>query len=550
MRIGTRARLRLRLLVPVTLVASLALPMAAAAETEPTPDRQASIEVVSSFLAYAGHPFTVTGRLVSAGERSSPTNTLHVVRTVEGVTTALPDIITAEDGTFTLGDSYGKKGVGAYYRISWDGDDAHDPTSRILSVGFRPVPVTLSLQTAPASPKALDPVTFSGEVSFGAGEQVSSPVELSVHRGPPWDRVELPPVTTRPDGTFEFTDLGHGGSWIYEVTYPGDDAHESRTAIKGVDVRLLNVQVSVELAAGESVRWGLPSRYVGRVTALEGPPISEPLSVNVSSSGTCGGHQTSMAVQSKADGSFAADVLPGCPYDSTVTAQHLYDADRAFASGTSASAAVGTGVPSIYLRPDFAGDGPAARYGSPVTVETGVRWAVGRGLLEIYAKPYAQNKVLLKRVWLTDGQGPTFTYYPKRRTVLTAVYHGDERVVAGSKTQVLYVHPDLQVSVGGADALRDNWFLYRHRNDIPRVEARSKPAHPGLRLNVVLQKYINNSWRTVSSRWPRQDRGGEVETAYQGLDGKGNRYRVRTSWSGDADHVAATSYWVYFRFTA
>ncbi len=255
-------------------------------------------------------------------------------------------------------------------------------------------------------------MTFSGAVSFGADEQLSSPVQLTVHRGPPWDRVELPPVTTNPDGTFEFTDLGHGGSWIYEVTYPGDDAHESRSAIKVVNVRLLDVQVSVDLAAGQSVRWGLPSRYVGRVTALEGPPISEPLTVNVSSSGTCGGHQTSMAVKSAADGSFAADVLPGCPYDSTVKAEHLYDADRAFASGTSASTAVGTGLPSIYLRTYFAddGDAPSARYGGAVEFETGARWGIGRGLFEIYAKPYGQNKVLLKRVWLTDGLGPTFTY--------------------------------------------------------------------------------------------------------------------------------------------
>ncbi len=133
--------------------------------------------------------------------------------------------------------------------------------------------------------------------------------------------------------------------------------------------------------------------------------------------------------------------------------------------------------------------------------------------------------------------------------MFTAVYHGDDRVVAGSRSQVLYVHPDLSLTMGGWNSLKDNWWVYRHRNAIPWVEATSKPAHPGQRLSVVLQKYVSGSWRTVSSRSLPQDRTGEVETAYKGLQGKANRYRVRTSWSGDADHVAATSYWVYFRFT-
>ncbi len=143
------------------------------------------------------------------------------------------------------------------YRLWWDGDAAHDPTSRTFGVLFRPVPVTITLEAAPTSPTALDPVTITGVLGFGLSEQVSSPLTLTIVRRMSSDSsIELPPVTTDPDGTFEFTDMPHGGGWTYEVTFAGDDTHERRTAYKSISVRFLQAQVSVELAAGEIAALG------------------------------------------------------------------------------------------------------------------------------------------------------------------------------------------------------------------------------------------------------------------------------------------------------
>lgn len=542
-------RLIRRLMLPLVLVVALAAPIAADAETAP-PDRRAFIQVVTPTLVYAGHPFTFAGRLVSAVARLSPTSNLHVVRTIEGVNTAFPDVVTSEDGAFTFGDSYNKAGPPAYYRFSWDGDDAHDPTSRTFVVLIRPVPVTFTFQVAPASPTALDSVTISGALSFGAGEQVSSPVDLTVQRRPngSLSGVDLPPVTTEPDGTFEFSDFPHGGLWSYAVTFAGDDAHERRTSGTTVDVRFLHAQVSVESADGEPARWGQESRYVGRVTALEGPAVSSPLPIFAQATGTCGWSSEAYATTAP-DGTFEFSILPACPHDSELEVQSGRAGDLGSARTTLMPVSVAKGPSSVNIDYSLPTGSSTTDWLTPTSIQAWVwPWAAGKGLMDVYAQPYGKAKVRMLHVWVTGGDNPGFTYHADRRTVITAVYGGDEGLLPSSRTSVLSVRPYMHQQIQYAYRAADGWKVYHLRTN-PHISANITPAHPGKSLRIVVQRYVNGGWRAEVARSVTLDRDGFIDTDYRGHRAIGAKFRVQTKWAGDVDHAPVSSGWRYFRFT-
>ncbi len=73
-------------------------------------------------------------------------------------------------------------------------------------------------------------------------------------------------------------------------------------------------------------------------------------------------------------------------------------------------------------------------------------WPGGKGWMDVYAQPYGKTKVRMLHVLVAGGENPGFTYYADRRTVFTAVYHGDDSLLPSSRTSVLSVRPYMQPS--------------------------------------------------------------------------------------------------------
>lgn len=417
-----------------------------------------------------------------------------------------------------------------------------------------PGPVSMPLQSAPADPKFTDVITVSGTLIFGDGEPVVTPTELTVSRSrrdATAPSVALPSVTTAADGTFAFTDLPGAGPWRYAVTYPGTAQHTRWTAWINVDVRRFKVEVSAELAPGQTVQWGQYAHYVGRVTAAEGPAISTPLSIGGSASGTCGWSGAYIQVQSAADGTFAFDARPACPHDSTLSVGSGSDAEHEPGSAPALSSAVERGPPLLDMGCAFPGDPWITDWQRPTVVTAGISfWAVGRGLLDVYVQPYGKSKVLLSHGWLNYGMGTGTNpdYYADRRTVVTAVYHGDEGLLPSSRTCVLSVRPYVHHEISNAYRAADGWKLFHLRTN-PHITASIKPAHAGKSLRIVAQRYVNGTWRPEVSRSVAMDRDGFIYTAYRGHRAVGAKFRVQTKWLGDVDHAPVSTGWRYFRFT-
>lgn len=549
-------RLSMRLLLSVVLVAAVSAPVVADAATEPPPDRRAVIQVTVPNVAYVGQPYTIRGALLLySGPWSGGAGVVHVSRTAGGVATPMPDVLTSPDGSFSFEDVHSQANVGVYYRLAWDGDADHDPVVVSRGVPIRLVPVTITLASTPSAPTALDEITITGRVTVPDGFAPMGPTTLSVRRlvsnGESRPPLSLLPVTTATDGTFAFTDRPHGGGWQYEVTHSSDGTYESRSKSIWVELRALQVATSVQLAPNQTVRWGEPAHYTGQVTALEGPAISTPMVIVVYGTGTCAPSPVQLTrFQSAADGSFTFDAMPVCVHDTTVNAVAWLDADYKGVAGPTVSSPVAIGGPAT-VRIDY------GRSGAPAVIDWDSRstfiqalvpWATGRTLVEVYAKPYGRAKVLVHRQWLNSGWDPGFIYSPNRRTVISAVYHGDEGMLPGSATSVMWVRPSMQGSVTGDFRTANGWTVFHVRHN-PFFQAGMTPAHRGKALRLVVQRKVDGVWRTTVSRSVTQDRWGGIGTDYRGPRVAGARFRFRATWAGDADHVAAASPWRYFRFT-
>ena len=72
------------------------------------------------------------------------------------------------------------------------------------------------------------------------------------------------------------------------------------------------------------------------------------------------------------------------------------------------------------------------------------------------------------------------------------------------------------------------------------------PLHPGVQWTATVQYYGNGKWRPLGSGTYRIERDGDAAIFLSAVTGY--RYRVRGHFSGDADHLSATSPWSYFKY--
>ncbi|MEV0907080.1 Ig-like domain-containing protein [Streptomyces hokutonensis] len=203
------------------------------------PPAATSLHLTAPSTGVPGRSLTVTGALTSTAALPAG-QVAHITRNG----TALPDVTTQADGSFTFTDTPPTEGTYTY-AASYAGDATHGTASTTSLVQVSRLTTTVSL-TAPATSTRAQKLTVSGKLSgspFAAGGVVKvTKTDLANTSG-----TALADAKVAADGSFTFSDTPQiGGANTYKVTYGGDVSH--RPGSTGATVQVSRTATSLTIA--------------------------------------------------------------------------------------------------------------------------------------------------------------------------------------------------------------------------------------------------------------------------------------------------------------
>lgn len=203
------------------------------------PPAATSLHLTAPSTGVPGRSLTVTGALTSTAALPAG-QVAHITRNG----TALPDVTTQADGSFTFTDTPPTEGTYTY-AASYAGDATHGTASTTSLVQVSKLTTTVSL-TAPATSTRAQKLTVSGKLSgspFAAGGVVKvTKTDLANTSG-----TALADAKVAADGSFAFSDTPQiGGANTYKVTYGGDVSHQPGST--GATVQVSRTATSLTIA--------------------------------------------------------------------------------------------------------------------------------------------------------------------------------------------------------------------------------------------------------------------------------------------------------------
>jgi hypothetical protein len=185
------------------------------------------------------------------------------------------------------------------------------------------------------------------------------------------------------------------------------------------------------------------------------------------------------------------------------------------------------------------------QYNHAVTIKAHVN-GTKTGTVSIYAKPYGDTKTLVKTGSLNSSGNFSASFRAKKKTTFTAEFNGnDSHATSASSGKVVAVHALAKVVMAGYYDQKSGYKLY-HRGTYPQSIGDLLPAHFGAKLKFVVQCYCFGSWRKVASDTFAADSGSVWA---QFVSTSRGTYRIHTVFGGDAQNLADTSPWAFFKIT-
>lgn len=190
-------------------------------------------------------------------------------------------------------------------------------------------------------------------------------------------------------------------------------------------------------------------------------------------------------------------------------------------------------------------------YGGTVRVTAHLDRAadIANPTVSIFKTPAGGTKTVVAS-GLVDSQGNfSVLVKPKAKTVFVAEWAGDARYAsAKSASRTVAVHARALVRLSGFYRRAHGYALY-HLGGDPKVTGSVVPKHAGKSLQFVAQAKLGGAWTRIARRDFRLGANGSVSVFFVNPP-QGIRFRARTAFGGDTDHLGDTSPWVYFRVTA
>ncbi|WP_262064192.1 choice-of-anchor D domain-containing protein [Streptomyces sp. STR69] len=193
------------------------------------PPAPTSLHLTAPSTGVPGRSLTVTGTLTSTAALPAG-QVAHITRNG----TALPDVTTQADGSFTFTDTPPAEGTYTY-AASYTGDSNHATATTTSLVQVSKLTTSVSL-TAPATSTRAKQLTVSGALS-GAPFATGGVVKLTRTDLANTSGTALADAKVAADGSFTFSDTPQiGGANTYKVTYGGDVSHKAGSTSATVQV--------------------------------------------------------------------------------------------------------------------------------------------------------------------------------------------------------------------------------------------------------------------------------------------------------------------------
>jgi hypothetical protein len=168
--------------------------------------------------------------------------------------------------------------------------------------------------------------------------------------------------------------------------------------------------------------------------------------------------------------------------------------------------------------------------------------------VRLYGQPYGGTKTLLKTGALTASGNASFTVKPSGKTTYTAEFVEDDTYASSTSSgRTISVRSRTTIALSGGYGTSGKYRLY-HVGKKAYMRGTVVPNHAGRSLKFVVQRYASGAWRTIATGcYPMQSNSSSYAYFYTNLRAS---YRARCLFAGDADHLASTSTWKYFKFTS
>ncbi|MEU1476853.1 choice-of-anchor D domain-containing protein [Streptomyces sp. NPDC005760] len=250
-------------------------PVVSEAAPPPTePKATTSLHLTAPGTAVPGRALSVGGTLDSSSALAAG-QVVHITRNG----TALREVTTAADGSFSFADTPSAEGTYTY-AARYDGDETHEAANATGLVQAAKLPTTVTL-SAPATSTRAGALTVTGQISgapFAAGQVVKvTKTDLGHSSG-----VALADAKLATNGSFTIKDTPQiGGANTYKAAYAGDVSHKagSRTATVQVSRAATSLTVATDHSTydyGQSAKITahLGTTYNSRTVAIYAQPYS------------------------------------------------------------------------------------------------------------------------------------------------------------------------------------------------------------------------------------------------------------------------------------
>jgi dipeptidyl aminopeptidase/acylaminoacyl peptidase len=195
--------------------------------------------------------------------------------------------------------------------------------------------------------------------------------------------------------------------------------------------------------------------------------------------------------------------------------------------------------------------GSVISYGDAVNLTAHLHWGdtTDNDLVSLYKKS-ASGDVLVDTHTVDANGETTFVVHPTRKTTYIAKWTGDSSHGASTtpKAALIQVRVEALVHLSHAYGRDGKYRLYRLGHLVP-ITGTVLPKHAHKDIQFLVERLDGkHRWRYVTQGIFSLGKRGVVTVVFR--SDRIGRYRVRTSFRGDKDHLADVSPWALFKITS
>jgi hypothetical protein len=182
-----------------------------------------------------------------------------------------------------------------------------------------------------------------------------------------------------------------------------------------------------------------------------------------------------------------------------------------------------------------------------VTTHLDAYQVVANKTVRIYKTPYGGGKTLVKEAQVDGSGNLSATVTLAKNTTFVAEWAGEETYdPATSPSKVVKVRVIAKAALLDYYGSSGKYKLY-HFGDSVLQKGTVVPNHAGKPLDFIAQKYIDGRWKTVATGTFTISSNGSVTALFR--NGNRGKYRAKTRFDADLDHLGDSSPWRYFKIT-